>query len=99
MIIQLSRIITAYHLVDAGFDVWMGNARGNKNSRRHVTLDPDDVLQQYAFFDFSFEEIGMRDLPAMIDYALEYTKKDQLHYIGHSQVGLQYFLAKRFLYF
>ncbi|CAH0592219.1 unnamed protein product [Chrysodeixis includens] len=87
----------AYHLVDAGFDVWMGNARGNKNSRHHVALDPDDDLQKYAFFDFSFEEIGMRDLPAMIDYALEYTKQDQLHYIGHSQGGTVYLVFSSML--
>ncbi|CAH1639490.1 unnamed protein product [Spodoptera littoralis] len=77
----------AYHLADAGFDVWMGNARGNKNSRAHVSLNPDDAVQKYEFFDFSWEEIGMIDLPAMIDYILKTTGKDQLHYIGHSQGG------------
>ncbi|KAH9631579.1 hypothetical protein HF086_004740 [Spodoptera exigua] len=77
----------AYHLADAGFDVWMGNARGNKNSRAHVSLNPDDEVQKYEFFDFSWEEIGMLDLPAMIDYILKQTGKDQLHYIGHSQGG------------
>uniref|UniRef100_A0A2A4K1T1 Partial AB-hydrolase lipase domain-containing protein n=1 Tax=Heliothis virescens TaxID=7102 RepID=A0A2A4K1T1_HELVI len=77
----------AYNLADAGFDVWMGNARGNKNSRFHVFLDPDDEEEKFQFFDFSFEEIGMYDLPAMIDYVLQYTKRDKLHYIGHSQGG------------
>lgn len=77
----------AYNLADAGFDVWMGNARGNKNSRFHTTLNPDDEQQKYLFFDFSFEEIGTKDLPAMIDYILEVTKRDKLHYIGHSQGG------------
>lgn len=28
--------------------------------------------------------MGTRDLPAMIDYVLNYTKQQTLHYIGHS---------------
>ncbi|CAB3240224.1 unnamed protein product [Arctia plantaginis] len=77
----------AYNLADEGFDVWMGNARGNSYSRKHITLDPDHNTQRLQFFDFTFEEIGIHDLPAMIDYALNYTESSQLHYIGHSQGG------------
>ncbi|KAM3958999.1 lipase 3-like [Aphomia sociella] len=77
----------AYNYADAGFDVWLGNARGNRLSRRHVTLDPDDSVEKLEFFDFSFEEIGMYDIAEMIDYVLAYTGKEKLHYIGHSQGG------------
>uniref|UniRef100_A0A2A4K2W1 Partial AB-hydrolase lipase domain-containing protein n=1 Tax=Heliothis virescens TaxID=7102 RepID=A0A2A4K2W1_HELVI len=77
----------AYNLADAGFDVWMGNARGNKHSRFHVSLDPDDEEEKFQFFNFGFEEIGMYDLPAMIDYILHYTNRDKLHYVGASQGG------------
>ncbi|CAG4983869.1 unnamed protein product [Colias eurytheme] len=77
----------AYNLVEEGADVWLGNARGVANSRRHIKLNPDDEKEKFEFFDFTFEEIGMIDLPAMIDYILEKTGEKQVHYVGHSQGG------------
>lgn len=74
--------VTAYELAEAGYDVWLGNARGTYYSRAHTTMDPD-INQEY--WNFSWEEIGTKDLPAMIDYALRVTGKKRLHYIGHSQ--------------
>ena len=71
-------------MAEEGFDVWLGNARGNYYSRRHTTLNPDS-RSDLKFWDFSFEEIGKFDLPAIIDYVLEKTGKSRLHYIGLSQ--------------
>ncbi|XP_026753522.2 lipase 1-like [Galleria mellonella] len=78
----------AYLLSDAGYDVWLGNDRSNKHSRRHVTLSPHSK----EFWDFSFDEIGHYDLPAMIDYVLQITGRSNLQYIGHSQGTTIFFI-------
>ncbi|KAJ8727886.1 hypothetical protein PYW08_016271 [Mythimna loreyi] len=75
----------AYVLAEAGYDVWLGNARGNFYSRKHKSLNPDSSNQN--FWRFSWDEIGNHDLPAFIDYILAKTGQEKLHYIGHSQGG------------
>jgi len=69
-----------YILADAGYDVWLGNARGNTYSRSHCTMDPSDL----KFWDFSFDQIGEFDLPAMIDKVIDATGAEKIHYGGHS---------------
>ncbi|XP_026754669.2 lipase 1-like [Galleria mellonella] len=73
-----------YILADAGYDVWLGNARGSYYSRQHLYLNPDQ-LGNADFWKFTYDEIGNIDLPSFIDYILDVTGKTQLHYIGHSQ--------------
>ncbi|XP_026468933.1 lipase 3-like [Ctenocephalides felis] len=72
----------AFLLHDIGFDVWMGNARGNKYSRGHLELNS---ATDSEYWDFSWHEIGIKDLPALIDYILLTTGEQKLTYIGHSQ--------------
>ncbi|CRK93814.1 CLUMA_CG007341, isoform A [Clunio marinus] len=71
----------AFLLSDAGYDVFMGNARGNKHSTRHKTFSTNSK----QFWKFSWHEIGFYDLPAMIDFVLNFTRSKQLFYVGHSQ--------------
>ncbi|XP_055596400.1 lipase 3-like [Uranotaenia lowii] len=77
-----------YQLSDLGYDVWLGNARGNRYSRKHVNL----TANMNQFWNFSWHEIGIYDLPAMIDYVLSYTGKQKLHYLGHSQGTTSFFV-------
>jgi lysosomal acid lipase/cholesteryl ester hydrolase len=75
-------------LADAGYDVWLGNFRGNTYSRRHLTLDPE--LKE--FWRFSFDEHGQQDLPAMLDHVLAITGRQRLIYIGHSMGTLAFWI-------
>lgn len=71
----------AYLAADAGYDVWLGNNRGNTYSRRNIYIEPTES----RFWNFSWYEIATIDLPTMIDYILEKTNKTNLHYVGVSQ--------------
>lgn len=72
---------TAFKLYENGFDVWMINARGNVHSRKHTHLNCSDS----KFWDFSWHEIGLYDIPATVDYILKNTHQKKLAYIGVSQ--------------
>ncbi|XP_073960785.1 gastric triacylglycerol lipase-like [Choristoneura fumiferana] len=71
------------------YDVWCGNVRGNSNSLRHTSLNPDKDLE---FWKFSFDDMGLYDIPAMVDYVLEQTSAKKLIYIGFSQGGGTFFI-------
>ncbi|ODV95608.1 hypothetical protein PACTADRAFT_42535 [Pachysolen tannophilus NRRL Y-2460] len=72
-------------LCDLGYDVWLGNNRGNKYSCRNLKLDLDDP----KFWDFSIDEFSIYDIPNTVDYIIKFTGKKNLTYIGFSQGSTQ----------
>ncbi|CAJ0929754.1 unnamed protein product, partial [Mesorhabditis belari] len=70
-----------FMLADAGFDVWLGNSRGNFYSQRHTKFDSNSP----AFWNFTWDEIVAYDMPAQVNRVLEITGASSLHYVGHSQ--------------
>ncbi|XP_018563470.1 lipase 3-like isoform X2 [Anoplophora glabripennis] len=79
----------AYMLADYGFDVWLCNARGSWHSRKHRTLHPDKDAE---YWQFTWHEIGIYDLPATIDYVLNVTNTNKVHFVGHSQGTTTFFV-------
>jgi len=76
-------------LHELGFDVWLGNFRGNAYGRRHTSLDPD---YDKNFWRFTIHEHGIYDLPAGLKKCLAVTGRKSVSYIGHS-MGTTSFLA------
>lgn len=78
-----------YVLHDLGYDVWLGNNRGNKYSSKHLHRG----VSTEAFWDFSIDEFALFDIPDSINYILRETGKPSLVYIGFSQGTAQAFAS------
>ncbi|MPC36351.1 Lipase member K [Portunus trituberculatus] len=80
-------------MADAGYDVWLGNIRGNFYGKRHVKMSPENP----DFWDFSWSEVARFDIPAMLAYVKKTSGSAQVSYVGHSMgasllfVSLHYF--------
>jgi lysosomal acid lipase/cholesteryl ester hydrolase len=76
-------------LCELGFDVWLGNNRGNKYSKKSIHHDPNTA----KFWNYSIDDFAWHDIPDSIQYILDLTKEQSLSYIGFSQGTAQAFAA------
>ncbi|CEJ60502.1 Putative Triglyceride lipase-cholesterol esterase [Penicillium brasilianum] len=76
-----------FQLVEKGYDVWLGNNRGNKYAKKCVRLSPGSN----EFWDFSIDQFAFHDIPDSIEYILGVTCQPSLSYIGFSQGTAQAF--------
>ncbi|XP_032798561.2 lipase member N isoform X1 [Daphnia magna] len=88
-LVNPSSLALPFLLADQSYDVWLGNFRGNRYSRRHVQLSP----KQSKFWQFSWDEIGNFDIPAIINHILTLTGLPTMSYIGHSLGCGVFFIA------
>jgi pimeloyl-ACP methyl ester carboxylesterase len=65
------------------------NNRGNAYGLRHKTLSNTSA----AFWNFSFTEMAMFDLPANVQAVLSITGRSTLSYVGHSEGTMQAFIG------
>lgn len=80
----------AFVAASEGYDVWLGNLRGNKYSRKHKSLDPDTDMD---FWKFSWSENGRYDLPALLNFIKQETGYEKVAYVGHSMGTTSMFYA------
>lgn len=78
-----------FRLVEQGYDVWLGNNRGNKYSKKSMRCSP---LSQ-NFWNFSIDQFAFFDVPDSIEYILNTTGQSSLSYVGFSQGTAQAFAS------
>lgn len=69
-----------------GYDIYIGNNRGNKHSRKPRKDHSKD------FWDFTFHEMGLYDVPAFVNLINSNNESPKIIYVGHSQ-GCGQFMA------
>ncbi|GMT11554.1 hypothetical protein PFISCL1PPCAC_2851, partial [Pristionchus fissidentatus] len=87
-VLNLPEQSLGFQMADAGFDVYMGNVRGNVYSRAHVN---GSTVDRKEYWRFSFDEMAQFDLEAMVDKAMEVSGSNYVHYVGYSQGTMMMF--------
>jgi lysosomal acid lipase/cholesteryl ester hydrolase len=88
-IMNYDDVAPAFVAARAGYDVWLGNSRGNTYSLGNTKYDPWKNEKKY--WDFDWEEMGQYDIPASLDYISALTGIEKIAYVGHSQGTTQMF--------
>jgi len=83
-----------YMLSNEGFDVWLGNARGNVFSIKNTKMSIDST----EFWDaVDLDQMAAIDVPTILSYVRSASNVPKVHWVGHSQGGgiLTLALAKK----
>ena len=75
---QMDKKSLPFLLLERGFDVWLGNSRGNIFSNKKK-------MQNKKYYEFTMDDKVKYDLPATIKYIQSKTNGKKITYIGHSQ--------------
>jgi len=80
-------------LVDAGYDVWIGNNRGTMYSWGHTTLN---AATDPEYWDWTWADMGLYDDTANIKAIKAKMGVDKIFYLGYSQgtAQMHYGMAK-----
>ncbi|CAG0904429.1 unnamed protein product, partial [Cyprideis torosa] len=82
----------AFLLADQGYDVWMGNTRGNTYSKGHTNPN----ISNKDYWSFTYDEHGKYDLPAMINHVKKSTGQEKMFYVGHSMGTMMFWVANHY---
>lgn len=69
-VINSEETAPGFYYSNRGFDVWIGNMRGNSYSRKHIKLNPDKDAE---YWHWSFDEMAKYDLTAAFSYIYQHT--------------------------